>query len=1071
MTTSTTPSPGVGQTRSRGRDLVAQVAGPLRAFAASGASSAALLLIATVVAVVWANSPWSETYKAFWDTELAFRLGGAELSLDLKHWVNDGLMVFFFFVVGLEVKRELVMGELTDRRRAAVPFAAAVTGLAVPALVYLLFNPSGEAAAAWGVVISTDTAFLLGVLVLVGPACPTQLRLFLLTLAVADDVGALAIIALFYTEELALGPLALAAAGIGLMLVMRFGLRVWRGPAYFVIAVGVWIAMYASGVHPTIAGVVIALFTPAFPPQRAEVEDAARLARAFRQSPNPEFARAARLGIERSVSSNERLQALYAPWSAFVIVPVFALANAGVTLDGEALRAALTSPVTLGVVAGLVLGKLLGILVGVGASVGLRLGRLAPGLTGWQLAGGAALSGIGFTLSLFIVDLALDDPVLADQARVGVLVASVLAALLGWAVFRIGDALRGDSGSGAPVLLDPPVDPERDHVRGPVDAPLTLVEYGDFECPYCGRATGAVEELRERFGDRLRYVFRHVPLVDVHGHAELAAEAAEAAGAQGRFWKMHDRLFAHQDALDVRALLEHAAAIGLDVQRFSKDLGSGRFGARVRDDVASAQASGVGSTPTFFVGGRRHTGPYDAESLARALLEGLDALEETPDSHGEFPRLTDAQRAVLAKHGTRRTVTAGDVLFREGDPGYDFHAVLAGRVAVVEDLGRTSQRVVAVSGAGRFLGELNLLDEDQPVYLSAVVVADGEVLVLPADRLRAAFAESPELRDAVQRAFLLRRARLLAMAADLHVVGRAAEAAPLREWAAARGVSHTTTDLDTDAGALDLLQQLGAAADDTPLAVWRGAVLRRATVADLDRVGAGGTGAGADPAGGGRAGANAPGVAPGVDDAAGRTGAAVRADPAGPRAPTRTRPAPPRRGAAASVTACCDGCGASPARWSCTTANPAGTGGWCASTASSSARATSGSTSARTSATGCGPGARSGRGWSPSSRSRTSPACCGCSSAGTAGSGWRRGRSARARAGRSCTCRPRRRRSRRWPPAGSTRCRPTGASRGCAGTARWTSRSRPSTSSSGPTASRPSARSTWRARRARCSPA
>ena len=871
--TATTPSPGVGQTRSRSRDLVAQVAAPLRAFATGEASSAALLLLATIAAVVWANSPWSETYGAFWDTEFAFRLGGAELALDLKHWVNDGLMVFFFFVVGLEVKRELVMGELTDRRRAAVPFAAAVTGLAVPALVYLLFNPSGEAAAAWGVVVSTDTAFLLGVLVLVGPACPAQLRLFLLTLAVADDVGALAIIAIFYTEDLALGPLALAAAGIGLMLLMRFGFRLWRGPAYFVIAVGVWIAMYASGVHPTIAGVVIALATPAFPPQRAEVEDAARLARAYRQSPNPEFARAARLSIERSVSANERLQALYAPWSAFVIVPVFALANAGVTLDAETLRTAATSPVTIGIVAGLVLGKLLGILLGVGASVGLRLGRLAPGLTGWQLAGGAALSGIGFTISLFIVDLALDDPELADQARVGVLAASVLAAGLGWVAFRVGDALRGDDDGRAPGELDPPVDPGRDHVRGPVDAPLTLVEYGDFECPYCGRATGVVEELRERFGDRLRYVFRHVPLADVHEHAVLAAEAAEAAGAQGRFWEMHDRLFAHQDALGAADLLEHAAAVGLDVQRFSKDLGSGRFAARVRDDVASAQASGVGSTPTFFVGGRRHTGPYDAATLARELLDGLDgpeepgpaagaslpalgalrpgrgeelaevapidgldALEETPDQHGEYPRLTDAQRAVLARRGTRRAVTTGDVLFREGDPGYDFHLLLGGRVAVVEDLGRTTQRVLAVSGAGRFLGELNLLTEDQPVYLSAVVVADGEVLVLQAAALRAAFTESPELRDTVQRAFLLRRARLLALAADLHLVGRAGETAPLREWAAAHGVAHTATDLDVDDGALELLDHLGAGAGDTPLAVWRGAVLRGATVADLDRV-------------------------------------------------------------------------------------------------------------------------------------------------------------------------------------------------------------------------------------------
>jgi NhaA family Na+:H+ antiporter len=808
-----TTAAGTGQTQPRARVLVAQLAAPLRAFAANEAGSAGLLLAATVAALVWANSPWSASYTAFWHTEFALRLGGAELALDLQHWVNDGLMVVFFFVVGLEVKRELTMGELTDRRRAAVPVAAAIAGLAVPAAIFLVFNVGGPAAHAWGVVISTDTAFLLGVLALVGPACPTQLRLFLLTLAVADDIGALTIIAIFYTDDLAVGPLLLAAAGIGLMLVLRYALAVWRGPSYLVIALGVWVAMYASGVHPTIAGVVIALFTPAHPPNREDVADVERLTRAYRQSPNPEFARAARLSIERSVSANERLQVLFQPWSAFVIVPIFALANAGVALDRETLATALTSSVTLGVVAGLVLGKLLGVVLGVEAAVGLRLGALAPGLTRWQLAGGAALSGIGFTIALFIVDLALDDPVIADQARVGVLAGSVIAALLGWALFRIGDRLRRDeTGGGRPTRLDPPVDPERDHIRGPVDAPLTLVEYGDFECPFCGRATGVVEELERQFGDRLRYVFRHTPLVDVHPHALLAAEAAEAAAAQGRFWEMHDRLFAHQDELGPGDLLEHAAAIGLDLPRFSRDLGTSRYARRVRDDVASAEAGGVTSTPTFFVDGRRHTGPYDAGTLAARLIEsardsavapvdpeplpsalpvlgsrrsaaagsGGDGfpggapplptdLAETPDDDGAYPRLTAEQLRLLERHGARQHVERGDVLFAEGDAGYDFYVVLTGQAAIVENMGRADQRVLSVSGPGRFLGELTVLPlgssrAAREVYLNAVATEPGEVLDLGGTGLEAAFAESSELRELVTRALLIRRSRLLTLA-------------------------------------------------------------------------------------------------------------------------------------------------------------------------------------------------------------------------------------------------------------------------------------------------------------------
>ncbi|MBB3082339.1 Na+/H+ antiporter NhaA [Geodermatophilus sabuli] len=867
-----------------GSGLLARVA-PLRRRLRTEAGSAGLLLLATVVALLWANSPVGDSYDAFWHTEFAVRVGGAELVLDLQHWVNDGLMVFFFFVVGLEIKRELVMGELTDRRRAAVPALAAVTGLAVPALVYVLFNLGGPAVSAWGVVISTDTAFLLGVLALVGPACPAQLRLFLLTLAIADDVGALSVIALFYTDDLALGPLALAVSGLALMAGLRY-LNVWRGPAYMVLGIAVWIAMYASGVHPTLAGVVIALFTPAYPARVAEVEDAARLTRAYRQSPNPEFARAARLSIDRSVSASERLQQLWQPWTSFVIVPVFALANAGVALTGETLRAALTSPVTLGVIGGLVLGKLLGILLGTLLAVRGGLGELAPGLTGWQLAGGAALSGIGFTISLFIVDLALDDELLADEARVGVLAASLLAALLGWGLFRLADRRRPAGTAGRPVLLDPPVDAGRDHVRGRVDAPLTLVEYGDFECPFCGRATGVVEELRERFGERLRYVFRHVPLVDVHPHARLAAEAAEAAADQGRFWEMHDEMFGAQDRLTPVDLLDHAAAIGLDVQRFARDLGAARHARRVEEDVESAEVSGVEGTPTFFVNGRRHAGPYDADTLAAELLAtaeaGADAgdppsgaddspsgadgghgglvlpalgprraevrppadadpaplpadLPETPDRDGADPRLADEHLAVLERFGERRRYAPGDAVFREGDRGYDFAVVLSGAVAMVEDLSRPGQRVLAVHGARRFLGELDLFS-DHPVSLTALVLRPAEVLCVPDQRMREVFTADHALKEMVLRSFLLRRSMLLELAADLRIVGRAGspDSHRLREFARAHRLSAVFVDLDSNADGAEMLGELGVSEADLPVVVWRrGEVLRNPSDAEV----------------------------------------------------------------------------------------------------------------------------------------------------------------------------------------------------------------------------------------------
>jgi Na+/H+ antiporter NhaA len=622
------PSPdrSAGQSEPRRRVLIAQLAAPLRGFLQTEAGSAGLLLTAALVALAWANSPWSEGYQSLWDTEAAIRIGGGEIALDLQGWVNDGLMALFFFVVGLEVRREFSVGELTERRRVLVPAAAAVGGMVVPALLYLLVNPSGDAVHGWGIVIGTDTAFLLGALAIVGPACPTQLRVFLLTLTVFDDIAAVTIIGVVYSDSL--DPVALVVAGVclpALALLSRRG--EWRTSIYALLAAVLWVATFESGLHPTIAGMLAGLVIGARPPERADVERAATLFRAFRQSPRADVGYTARKGLQRAVSANERMQTVLHPWVSFVIVPIFALANAGVDLGGGLLGEAMRSPVTWGIVLGLVAGKLVGIGAGALGAVRLRLGSLPQGVGEGQVIGGAALSGIGFTVSLLIAGLAFDAPDLRDEATVGVLLAAVLATLTGWIAFRLAAVLRGERTASLPRALDRPVDPERDHIRGPAEAPLTLVEYGDFECPFCGRATGVVRELRKRFGDDFRYVFRHLPLTDIHGYAELAAQAAEAAGRQGSFWEMHDLLFAHQDELGIEDLIGYAGALGLDVDELIADLDDERIAARIAEDVAGADASGARGTPTFFVGERRHLGPYDAATLA-AELEALRDLPE-----------------------------------------------------------------------------------------------------------------------------------------------------------------------------------------------------------------------------------------------------------------------------------------------------------------------------------------------------------------------------------------------------------------------------------------------------------
>jgi protein-disulfide isomerase len=348
-----------------------------------------------------------------------------------------------------------------------------------------------------------------------------------------------------------------------------------------------------------------------------------------------EVGRSARLGIERAMSVNERLQAVLHPWTSYVVVPLFAFANAGVDLREGVLGRALGSPLTWSVVVALVVGKLVGVGFTALASARLGLGAMPQGVGGGHVLGGAALSGIGFTVSLLVAGLAFDDPVMRDEATVGVLLAAIVSTAVGWAVFRVAATWRGQGDADLPRVLDRDVEVDVDHIRGPADAPLTLVEYGDFECPFCARATGVTRELREQFGAQLRYVFRHLPLTDVHPHAELAARAAVAADSQGRFWEMHDVLFAHQDELGFEDIVGYAAELGLDVEAFLRDLGAAETAERVRADVASAEASGARGTPTFFVGTDRHVGPHDAVTLSRALERSREAVQAEGRPVGE----------------------------------------------------------------------------------------------------------------------------------------------------------------------------------------------------------------------------------------------------------------------------------------------------------------------------------------------------------------------------------------------------------------------------------------------------
>ena len=609
---------------------------PLGRFLSTESGSAAVLLTATVAALVWANVA-GVSYQAVWGTEVSVRVGGSAIGMDLVSWVNSGLMTFFFFVVGLEARREIDMGELRERSRVLLPLSAGIGGMTVAVLLYLVVNAGESSARGWGVAMSTDTAFALGTLALIGPKFPERLRSFLLTVVVIDDVVALLVIATVYTRALAVAPLLVAFALFAAILVMS-RLRVSNGLVYLLVGLATWVALHLSGVDPVVVGLAMGLLTYASPAGREDLERASDRFRDFREQPTPQLARSARASLHQAISPNERLQDAFHPWTSYVIVPLFALANAGIPIHRDFLSQAYRSPITLGIIAAYVVGKPVGILTGSWVVTRLTAGRIRPPV-GWAaVAGAGTIAGIGFTVSLLIATLAFSGADL-EEAKLGILTAALGAAGLTWVLFRITAALpaarraRALLGAAESIVdLADPVDPDRDHVRGPVKAPITLVEYGDFECPYCGQAEPVVRELLADSGD-IRYVWRHLPLRDVHPHAQLAAEAAEAAARQGAFWPMHDLLLDHQGKLRTPELVGYAEQLGLDQGRFTTDLDRHAGAARVAQDIASADLSGASGTPSFFLNGRRLHGAYDIETLSNAARLARAKATITPN-HG-----------------------------------------------------------------------------------------------------------------------------------------------------------------------------------------------------------------------------------------------------------------------------------------------------------------------------------------------------------------------------------------------------------------------------------------------------
>lgn len=589
-----------------------------------------MLAAATLIALLWSNLA-PEGYDRFWHTTVGVSAGDAHLEMSLLHWIDDGVMTVFFFLVSLEVKKEFVLGDLRDWRHASVPVLSAVLGMLVPALMFVLITWDSPYTAAWGVVISTDTAFALGILAAFGRRLPSQLRVLLLALAVVDDIGAILVIAIVYTDAIDLRWVAAALVVTAIVFAaQRRG--AWRGTVYVGLGVLLWVAVVNSGVHASIAGVVLALLLPVFPPHREHVGRTEDLAQRFRRSPTASNGKAAAEGILSSISVNDRLQLQLTRAVTYLVVPVFALANAGVLITAQSLAHALASTLTWGIVVSLVAGKLVGIAIAPWAGRLFRIGALPSGLRPRHVVSAAMLSGIGFTISLLIVNLAFDDPVAQADARIGVLGGSLVAAVLGsaalWLTARFDAAHRPQR-----IELARPIDPARDHLLGSIDAPMVLVEYGTFGEYDDLAAEDVVAAVRGHYRDEVAFVFRYLAPGSDYA-PERTPEALEAASAQNPsfFWTMRSELnrLSERGPLDDEQVLRSAVAVGADLARLEEDLRRSTFRNRVAEDYQDADAMDLTTAPTFFIDGLMYTGPLQSSSLIAALADSRSARDEGP---------------------------------------------------------------------------------------------------------------------------------------------------------------------------------------------------------------------------------------------------------------------------------------------------------------------------------------------------------------------------------------------------------------------------------------------------------
>jgi len=468
------------------RPLARSVGRPLQRFMAIEAASGVLLILATITALIWANSPWKESYHDLWATEVRIEVGdvvkleehgkhteegtaaagaaegetagggaasgteGAEEEhhgLSLGSFVNDALMALFFFVVGLEIKRELVAGELRNPRAAMLPAIAALGGMVVPATIYAVINLGGDASGGWGIPMATDIAFAVGIMSLLGSRVPGSLKIFLLTLAIVDDLGAIIVIAIFYTDSLSLGWLGVAVVLIVAVAFMKRS-GVWYVPTYTLAGIFLWYAVFQSGVHATIAGVIMGMLAPAKPLFPNETPREALEPLLENPEPSVMDVKRAAFHVNESISVAERLSGLLHPFTSFLIIPVFALANAGIELSSDTISDALTAAPTLGVFFGLLIGKFVGVSLFTLAAVKLGIAPLPAGTRPRHIFAVGSLAGIGFTVALFVTSLSFDDPALQDQAKMGILAASVVASVVGLLLLRAATRGQHPAGSG-----------------------------------------------------------------------------------------------------------------------------------------------------------------------------------------------------------------------------------------------------------------------------------------------------------------------------------------------------------------------------------------------------------------------------------------------------------------------------------------------------------------------------------------------------------------------------------------------------------------------------------------------